>query len=356
MEIYILYFVFIFLLWVYSINQRRREVVVRCLKASLIVMFLVFVLRDFSVGRDIPGYKETYEMTSTVSFWDFDYVYFEKGYLLLCKLFNLMDLPFRAFFIFVYAIILIPLYYFFKNHSKDPLFSIIVYYCYQFFVLDMSGLRQSLAMSVCLMAYMVLRSVHKYRVLYFALIVAAAFSIHRSAVIFSAVGFLILKKETRFSNTVLTLVYIGTALFVSMYDQYILLMMQDQELTEYGFSDSLRAGTTLILNTFWLIFILFAFFTQHSTGKYRDLLVKYIHIMICACVAMFALSGSPLLRASSYYLIFLTIVLPEFISLMGKRSGAGAIKFMIVALYFYMFYSTVLAVSQLDIVPYKFAF
>lgn len=356
MEIYFVYFTILFLLWVIATSKNRQKTDANLLRFALILMYIMFVSRDFSVGRDIPGYMEQYEITAEYPFWQFDYVYFENGYLLLYKIFNLFNLPFRAFFVFIYALILIPLYYFLKNHSKDPIFSLIIYYCYQFFVLDMSGLRQSIAMSICLIAYMVLRSERRHRLLFSALILAAAYSIHHSAIMFLFIGLLVLKKETRFSNIVLSFVYIGAILFFRQFNQYILLMVQDQELRNYGFNEDLRAGSTLILNIGWLLFMLYVFFSKRLTGKYRDLLVKYLHIMICACVTMLALAGSPLLRAASYFLVFLLIALPEFLSLIGTRSSVSMIKLFIIGLYFYMFYSTVLVPSQFDIVPYKFAF
>ena len=359
MAIYIVYFIFIVFMWLLSVRQNRREMVNRYLRICLVLLFFIFVLRDFTIGRDIQGYKDAYEMTPDYSFWDFEYIYFENGYLLLNKLFNLVHLPFRAFFVFCYAVILIPLYFFFKNHSKDPLFSLIIYYCYQFFVLDMSALRQSIAMSICLIAYLALQSENRFRFLLFVLIVTVAFTIHRSAILFLVVGYLVLKRETPFVNIILIIAYIVGIWFIMQNDQYLLLMLHDKELTEYEYNDTFRVGYTFVLNMGWLFFMLLTFLTQHSMGKYRLLLVKDLHLMTCACAVMIALSGSTLLRASSYFLIFITIALPEFLSLLGKKTGVeaiGFIKILIIALYFFIFYSTVLKVSQFDIVPYKFAF
>lgn len=352
----ILYFIVLLLLWISATGKNRLKTDVNCLRIALILMFFIFVLRDFSVGRDIAGYKEAYELTQDYPFWYFDYVYFENGYLLLCKLFNYLHLSFRVFFIFIYALILVPLYYFLKNHSKDPLFSLIIYYCYQFFVLDMSGLRQSIAMSVCLMAYMVLMSEKRQKLLYFALIVFAAFSIHRSAIIFSFVAFFVLKKETLTVNLLLVAAYLAIILFLMQYDKFILLALQDEEMTQYGFDSNLQASSTFILNLWWLIFMFVAYSSHRLNKQYMNLLTKYLHLMACACVTMFALQGSPLLRASSYYLLFLLIALPEFLSQFLSRSSLAFIKFLIIGLYFYIFYSTVLEPSQFDIVPYNFAF
>lgn len=356
MEVYIVYFAILFLLWAIATGRNRQKTDANFLKFALVLMFFMFVLRDFSVGRDIEGYKDAYEITLDHPFWYFDYVYFENGYLLLCKIFCYLQMPFRVFFVFIYALILVPLYYYLKNHSKDPLFSLIIYYCYQFFVLDMSGIRQSIAMSICLIAYMVLMSEKKRKLLYFALIVFAAFSIHRSAIIFSFVAFFMLKKETMTINLLLAIAYVVIIMFFMQYDNYILVAMQDDELTAYTFDSDMKANSTFILNLGWLLFMFVVYSSRTFNKKYKNLLTKYLHLMICACVAMFALQGSPLLRASSYYLVFLIIALPEFLSQFGSRSPLTIIKIPIIVLYFYMFYSTVLEPSQFDIVPYKLAF
>ena len=162
-------------------NDKKRSNCI--LLFSFILIYLVCVLRDPSVGRDIPGYREAYEWTRKTSFNDFEYIYFEKGYILLMKICIKLGLSFQGFFAVVYFIILYPIYLFIKKFSKDKLFSALIYVCYISFEFNLTGIRQALAISIVLLAFIALLEARKFpKILYIILVLIAA-SFHKSAYI-----------------------------------------------------------------------------------------------------------------------------------------------------------------------------
>ncbi len=134
-------------------NKDRKSTFV--LLVSGIALFAVYVLRDYSVGRDIPGYYEVYDNMSRELLFDASWTWMEWGYVLLMKLCSMLGLSFRSFLGVLYTFILVPLMIFLKRYSKNVTLSIIIFICFQFFVFSMSALRQTLAMSICMTAYMV---------------------------------------------------------------------------------------------------------------------------------------------------------------------------------------------------------
>ena len=50
------------------------------------ILFLMFSLRDYSVGRDLQGYSDVYEMTAGNKWFDASWVWMEPGYVFLMKL------------------------------------------------------------------------------------------------------------------------------------------------------------------------------------------------------------------------------------------------------------------------------
>ena len=48
---------------------------------GMLGVFLVLALKDPSVGTDIAGYREQYYIAKQMSWSNFDYVYFEFGYI-----------------------------------------------------------------------------------------------------------------------------------------------------------------------------------------------------------------------------------------------------------------------------------
>ena len=66
-----------------SNTQKRSNILLGIIFISI---FLICVLRSGSVGRDIAGYELAYKMTKDVPFSDFNYIYYENGYLLFMKI------------------------------------------------------------------------------------------------------------------------------------------------------------------------------------------------------------------------------------------------------------------------------
>mgnify|MGYP001211866545 FL=1 len=137
MKAYIILLVFIYL--AYFVTRLGTGSIKRHNQRFLIISFLAIyalcALRDYSVGRDIPGYIETYEMAGNYPFMDTSWTHMELGYVSFMQVCSMIGLSSRIFLCLVYVIMLYPLYLTIKRYSQDYLLSVIIFVCFNSFLL-----------------------------------------------------------------------------------------------------------------------------------------------------------------------------------------------------------------------------
>ena len=185
MAIYFILLLLIILLpmVIQKIKIKQTQAKKLILWTSFIAVFLLFALRNISVGRDIIAYEKAYKMTQQVKWNDFDYIYFEVGYILLMKICIGLGMPFQLFLAIVSLMIIAPIFLFIKQFSKNPTLSILIWICYMYFEFCLTGLRQALAMSIVLIGIKYLLSAKKYPLIKCSLLVILASLFHKSALI-----------------------------------------------------------------------------------------------------------------------------------------------------------------------------
>jgi len=155
------------------------------LLASILPMVLLFVLRYKYVGTDTIGYVRQFEdgirsIGLDEIFRDF-FVEEESGFRLYVRLISLITDSYTVFFLFNAIIIFGSLYRFALKYTRNPFvffFMFMMLGTYQFVE---TGLRQSLAMAICLFAVDFIKD---RKILRFAALVFIAYFFHKSAVIF----------------------------------------------------------------------------------------------------------------------------------------------------------------------------
>lgn len=313
MTAYIILFVLIglyqFVLSVGNYKQSRK--IFLCL--SFITLFIFCIIRDFKVGNDIEGYMIMYDITKDVLWNDWEYVYFEKGYIALMKLCNVIGLTARGFFVVVYAIIYIPIFLFVKKYSPYPFISVLFFLCFQFFAFNLTGLRQAIAMSLCLLAFMVGERKGLKSMILYILLVLVAFSIHKSSIIFSPIYFI---RKIDLSRAKIIYAIIGMILCEIMnvigVSEILALFSKD---SKYGYSTAgnQQLGVILIFVILMTVCSIWAYYKEKDLYQKRQLSVFSFMLLISVCL-LFLFNGSILLRASSYYYFIMIISWPIFLS------------------------------------------
>ena len=330
---------------------------------SGIALFAIYVLRDYSVGRDIMGYSETYDSMQNQVLFDASWTWMEWGYVLLMKLSSMIGLSFRGFLAIVYSIILIPLGVFIKRYSQNVTLSIIVFICFQLFVFSMSAVRQTLAMSICITAYMVANRNGFKPFLWYCILLVFAILVHRSAIVFAPAYFL-MRKKFDFGMVMMYLIII----FLAFITQGDLL----GRLSDFGESNNIALQENLSVGTFtyfMLFIIVVAFIVVYRKSRSAETynlaksitgprvliqqsLTNHLNLFVCCILLQIVFQGFMLMRAATFYQLFILLVLPNLIEEFPREIRPVLRIAVIIGMIFIFYYATLLP-NELDIVPYK---
>ncbi|PKB17432.1 EpsG family protein [Flavobacterium sp. 5] len=183
----------------------------RISRLNYFIVFLLFWLTSglrFETGMDYFAYENIYNVTNSfgeiVKYGRVSEIGAEPGYLFLNSLFRTLGTEVNIMFLFISLLTTLMLFNSLKLYlNKYKYFVLLTYFSFVYFTLDMSGVRQAIAVNIFIFS---LRYVHdKKKIKYFACIILASF-FHTSALIGLILYWLFNKKLN-------TLFIIGSTLF-----------------------------------------------------------------------------------------------------------------------------------------------
>ena len=337
----------------------------RCLRFTFIVIYLVCALRASSVGRDISGYARIYELTKSIPWGNYDYVYFENGYIFLMKICIALGLDFQGFMAVCYAMILLPLYFFIKRFSDDKILSVICFVCYMYFEFTLTALRQALSMSIVLIAFMILARNKKRKILYCFILFYIASLFHKGAYIcYIALLFYMIKDIVIYTFCVV----IGSMISLFARNYLFVTIKTIFEKDSFNLNSGLYIGLNLIvlivLSVVFLYVNIYAKnrnsgLVQGETDKKwlilnnadaEDLFLKLFLLSIMVLI-FFGYETSA--RSYMYFNQVIFILLPNsFRKISGNKPLAVGMILIILLVAFFV--ENTLLSNSFDIVPYSF--
>lgn len=323
---------------------------------GMFLVFLLLALKKDTVGIDIAGYKEQYEIAALMPWRNFDYVYFEKGYLLLTKFFAKAGVSFQMFMAMLYALLCDAVTRLIRRYSPNATVSILVFICYNFLVFSISGVRQTLGMAICSYAFLWCTTFTRGSVLGSVMLVLAAMTIHESAIVFFAVlvAILLSGREVYINRWILIAAAIA-ALRTPLWS--LVKWIYGWNMTAFDFTGTFvfLAGMVVFFAFTYLYYrnrrvVLPAGEAGEKLFHYDAFLIRCVFLMLM-CYIMF--TGSTLLRANTYFTLFLIPGIPMMISKYEYRTrfilNTAICCFLLV-----LFYKETLAINQLELLPYLF--
>lgn len=311
------------------------------------ILMSLSMFRDYSIGNDTIKYVEFYEQSS------FDLSRFEPGFIFLvrvCKAIN----PDPRFFLCLTSIFI---FYSFGitiwRYSKLPSFSLYIIYCYTFFNFALSGLRESLAISLILLSYPYLIERKNYK---FLLMVAIACSMHVTACIF-LLSFVLIRAHV--SKRIIFLMFccgiVLQSLFASVLDYAILLIPAYNSYIGGDYFGDTRLASILDIGVLLCVFFYCWIIYQHlNRNKYDNSFFMLIGFSIVIMIISFQFNL--LSRLALYYSFFIAILLPNAIC--KTRGKLKAISCTLV-LSFFTLYNVIILLLRPEwnsTFPYKFFF
>ena len=329
---------------------------------GMLGVFLVLALKAPTVGIDILGYREQYLISKEVPWGDFDYVYYEKGYILLEKIFSKIGFSFQLFTVFLYGTECLACYLLIRKLSSDAMLSVLSFICFLFLVFSASGLRQTLAMSICIFSFLLIIRKKPVPIILGLLLIVLAFTIHNSALYFLLVplAFWLSYKLPRVS--LLEIVFWFTVAIVS---RQMLWSFINDTLKNIDYSNTVEYGGNFI---FHIGVMAFCFFTYHvyyrygTNAKYSPVLSSdadlridsfVTRLSVVTAASFILLSNGNMLRAVMYIDLLEFFLLPNMFE-KYKRDQSMIIKLAYALFLIVFFIRETLAVNQLQISHYKF--
>lgn len=153
---------------------------------SCLLLYLLMVLKA-PLGGDYSRYADNFLDSAGKSFRFYFDRQKEAGFYMFTKLLSEVSLNPVFYFAVTSAIICICCFFFLKRYAYNKKYAVYFYYTIGLFAFSLAGLRQALAMSVCLFGY---EAIRKRKPVRFLLIVGIAFLFHKSAVFFLPAFFL----------------------------------------------------------------------------------------------------------------------------------------------------------------------
>lgn len=260
--------IIIFLADILGTKFIKNEKVRKYVLITFYILFITFIVgcRAGYVGNDTPGYKAFYEtrVPQTIGevFTKSDSHGFEKGYVLLMFIFSKMHTPFLVFNIFVSLAFTIPMVLLTFRLSKVPSLSIVVYICFGLFTFNMSAIRQSIAIGLCLLGVYLLVLLSKkkwYWQVLTVIPVVIAYFFHKSAPMFLVFYvFIFISFNKKISAAYLLLVTILLVLFIPSFETIASSSFMKNGLS-YSFAPPIESfktgGTVFMLLAFMVIYI-----------------------------------------------------------------------------------------------------
>ena len=202
---------------------------------------------------------------------------------------------------------------FISKHSEDLTLSLVMFLCLGLFTFNMNGLRQCLAMSICLIAYGFMK---EKKFLPFILTVLIAISFHKSALIFAFVYPLAFMKPKW--NYILFFM-IALTLFISFADD-ISFLYDSLTGENYSGGDSFDSGGYITIAIYLIIITVSLLFNKK--WDVNTLLPLFLTVVGMSLYVMRYTSVQIYERISYYFYFYTILLLPSVISKFETKSKA----------------------------------
>jgi hypothetical protein len=305
----------------------------RAFPIVILILFLFIAGLRYETGVDWRVYTSMFE--STVSIHEIntslgrDLIFSspDYGYCLLISIIKYFGGSIQTVFFIVSLITYLFLYKAIVFFSDGKSISLLVYFSLLFFVLDMSGLRQSLALSIFFYS---IKYIYNKNLFKFTILILFAASFHWSAYLLIFIYFIIRRNFTSVGLIVFfclsILIYVLKITWLNMIIEKISPLLGDLALASkllfYSTYDNSSDGRALNLNT--IINIIFYIVTFFLLLYFRPKLEKnnryfniFLNIYICQIFTFFCMFELVEMseRLRLYFMLSNIIVLPNLIFL-----------------------------------------
>ncbi len=321
-----------------------------------ICMVLLIGLRSVNIGIDTLNYAYMYINAASTPFSYLNEDIKDKGYVFLCIVLNRLGVNFTEFNI-LYAIFNISIItYMIYKYSDMPWMSFFLFMAFGFFTLQFTMVRQSLAISIVLLAIILDKNKGIWDFVKFVLLVWIAYTIHASAVVALPIWFIRKIKPDKIWTFIFIAIIVFCYLFKGAIGELMFNLAGDVSESYENYGDELIENAGMFLYLMILVSVIFSIIIpQFLDNKWNFMTFIFLCIMLMMLPAL--QGGGAIMRIYYYYYIFMIVHIPNMISSVN-RSKDRFITLLIMLLFLsvglYMFANDVFVNDTYKINPYEF--
>ena len=327
---------------------------------SIIVLYMIFLcgFRAYGsmnhVGIDTNAYYSGYLVRGTMSIGDiFSEETNDRGYALIEWFLSKIGAPFWVLLLSCSIIYVGTMAWYIHAESKSIWMSLFVFVGMSLYIFGFSAIRQSIAMGICMGAYMLTQRVSGWKsFLGFVVLVWSASTIHASAIVFLPAYFL--GKVPYRNTTVVFMLGVAaiTMLFKNQFASLIIKLAVETSDKYENYEIIENAGAGILLYLFILATVVLRLLVaggMAEAGK-TDNSAYFLLFMLILFPAV--QSGGAMMRIYYYYYMFLIVYLPNTLESIGDRK-TKQLAYILLTFFLIYYYSTT-SLETMKLLPYKF--
>ena len=342
-----------FLMSVVQFESQAREMVQKKKNYPILIFFgiyfLLLALRHVSIGADTLAYETVFSNISNTAWKDLlNYKSSEIGYTLLNKLVSSLGGDYQVFLMVASAFIAFPLAKLYYDFSENSMVSIALFLVLPVFIMNFSGLRQALAVSMGVLAFYATKN---RRLIGFLLCVFVAFSFHQSGIVLLLL-YPLYRIRLRFVHMLALLPgYVFAFFFRERIFLNLLPIMGEKYAERYSEVTDTGATTMLIL---FSIFLIYSFIVPNEenvdevTNGCRNMLALAVFIQMFSTISVITM------RMNYYFLIFLPVLIPRITNRWKSADQfiRNAVNIVMIAFFLLYYFIKAYSVDSMNIYPY----
>lgn len=322
MYMYLLLLMYLLLigLFIYSNEQNSISKKTSIIKIFYVVsagfsVWLVMALRSNTVGTDLLNYS--FEFYNSEFYLNNHIRETELGYSYFNNFFNYFGFSYQMYIALIAGIFVISISHLYHSYSRNMILSFYLHITIGLFAISMSGLRQTIAIALSMLAFTFL--VKRKHILYF-FIVGLAYLFHNSAIVFLTLYFLREIRITKKNGFIFLSLCLMLFVFKSEIATIIQKMSPEKYLRYSDYTVNINPLVIIVMIAIPLTCLIFWPNDIANDNKYHRIMSIFF-VMSCAnFVVYFFASEIPLFeRLSLYFIVFNTILIPNIISDISNR-------------------------------------
>lgn len=299
-------------------SERKKRIFIALITLNWV---LISGLRGLEVGADTIAYKGRFERTANTSwarlFENFYIVYVDEegkdpGYSVFEKVVQIFTDNYQVYLVVVAVIFFFGMAWWIHRYSAEPCLSYLIFSSFLFGFYALTGIRQTLA--TVLAVFVGTKLIEERKFWRFLLVIAVAFTIHKSAICFLPFYFLAripVNKKTIIGVAVLTpLVFRFNEEFFRVLG--LLVGYEYEELENrgaYGFTFMYLAVTVVMI-----------LFLKHFRSVCDNYKMYYNALFLGLLFLPLVFVNPTAMRVVQYYSLFLMISIPQLLNCFEKKT------------------------------------